>query len=145
MPSPFVATRRVEFHDTDAAGIMHFSAFFVLMEQAEHELLRHVGLSVMMFDAEGKISWPRVSTRCEYRSAVKFEDVLQIKVWLARLGSKSATYAFRFTCDGREIAEGEMTSVCCRFPPGGPPVSIAIPDDWAAKLRPWVMDSPNDP
>ena len=137
--APFVTQRRVEFHQTDAAGIMHFSAFFVLMEQAEHELLRHVGLSVMMFDEQGKISWPRVSTRCEYRSAVKFEDLLQIEVWLARLGSKSATYAFRFTCEGREIAEGEMTSVCCRVPPGQPPVSIPIPEEWAAKLRPWVI------
>ena len=38
MSSPFVTTRRVEFCQTDAAGIMHFAAFFELMEQAEHEL-----------------------------------------------------------------------------------------------------------
>jgi acyl-CoA thioester hydrolase len=141
MAAPFVTTRRVEFHDTDAAGIMHFSAFFVMMEQAEHELLRHVGLSVMMFDEQGKISWPRVGARCDYRAAVKFEDVMQIEVWLSRLGSKSATYNFRFSHEGRDVAEGEMTSVCCRFPPGGPPVSIAIPEAWAAKLRPWVIAS----
>lgn len=32
--------RRVECRDADAAGIVHFSAFFVYLEQAEHELLR---------------------------------------------------------------------------------------------------------
>src|SRR5688500_19512637 len=75
----FRTTRRVEFCDTDAAGILHFSAFFQLMEQAEHELLRSVGLSVVMSDAEGKISWPRASAKCDFRSAVHFEEELAIE------------------------------------------------------------------
>jgi hypothetical protein len=33
------------------------------------------------------------------------------------------------------VATGEMTSVCCRVVPGQPPVSIPIPDAFAAKLR----------
>ena len=45
--SSFSATRRVEFRDTDAAGIMHFASFFPLMESVEHEFLRHLGLSVL--------------------------------------------------------------------------------------------------
>ena len=36
MPS-FRTTRRVEFRDTDMAGIMHFSAFFTVLESVEHE------------------------------------------------------------------------------------------------------------
>jgi 4-hydroxybenzoyl-CoA thioesterase/acyl-CoA thioester hydrolase len=135
---PFTTSRRVEFHDTDAAGIMHFSAFFLMMEQAEHDLLRHVGLSVMTFDDEGKISWPRVSTRCDFRAAARFEDVLAIEVRIARLGTKSITYAFRFTRDGEELAVGETTAVCCRFPQGEPPLSIAIPAEFQEKLQPFV-------
>ena len=34
MPSPFTTTRRVEFGDTDMAGIMHFANFFRFMEAA---------------------------------------------------------------------------------------------------------------
>ena len=30
-PKEFTTTRRVEFRDTDAAGIMHFSVFFLYM------------------------------------------------------------------------------------------------------------------
>ena len=73
MATKFVTTRRVEFSDTDAAGIMHFAAFFRLMEQAEHELLRSVGLSV--HDVASQISWPRVSAKCDYQSAARFEDL----------------------------------------------------------------------
>ncbi len=134
----FHSTRRVEFCDTDAAGILHFSAFFQLMEQAEHELLRSVGLSVVMSDAEGKISWPRVSARCDFRSAVRFEEELSIDVSIGRLGTKSVTYAFAVTCQGRDVAAGEITSVCCRIREGKPPDPIPIPDWFRQKLSPFV-------
>ena len=45
-PAAFKTRRRVEFRDTDAAGIVHFSAFFFWMESAEHELLRAAGVDV---------------------------------------------------------------------------------------------------
>lgn len=43
----FRTVRRVEFRDTDAAGIVHFSAFFPMMESVEHEFLRSLGIAVM--------------------------------------------------------------------------------------------------
>src|SRR5213078_989612 len=46
MPAVFRTTRRVEFADTDMAGIVHFANFFRYMESAEHEFLRSHGLSV---------------------------------------------------------------------------------------------------
>ena len=48
--SSFRTTRRVEFRDTDMAGIMHFSAFFTVLESVEDEFLRSLGLSVVMSD-----------------------------------------------------------------------------------------------
>ena len=102
MSDAFRTTRRVEFCHTDAAGIAHFASFFNFMEQAEHELLRSVGLSVVMHDAEGKLSWPRVAVQADYTAAANFEDVLEIEVRIARLGERSITYAFRFTRGGDE-------------------------------------------
>ena len=135
MDSHFSTTRRVAFRDTDAAGIMHFSVFFTWMEDAEHELLRHLGLSVMMRDSEGEISWPRVAAQCDFKSPIKFEDVVTITVQLDRLGEKSATYTFQFTHQQREVAVGSLTAVCCRIPTDGAPFSIAIPDAIGKKLR----------
>ena len=54
MPSAYTTSRRIEFRDTDAAGIAHFSVFFTMMEEAEHEFLRHLGLSVLMRDEKGR-------------------------------------------------------------------------------------------
>ena len=60
---PEIVHRRVEFRDTDAAGLAHFSTYFTFMEEAEHEFLRRRGLSVLMHDADGPLSWPRVAAK----------------------------------------------------------------------------------
>ncbi len=138
MSSIFKSLRQVEFRDTDAAGIVHFSVFFLYMEEAEHELLRSRGLSVLEHSDQGTISWPRVSCRCDYRSPLRFEDRVQIDVSIARLGSKSITYAFVFSCEGRSVAEGEVTAVCCRLVANEAPQSIEIPD-W---MRQRLADQP---
>jgi 4-hydroxybenzoyl-CoA thioesterase/acyl-CoA thioester hydrolase len=135
MTTAFVTSRRVEFSDTDAAGIVHFVAFFRYMEQAEHDLLRSVGLSVVTHDANGVMSWPRVSAKCDFRLAARFEDVIQIEVRIARLGERSITWQHRFVRDGVELAVGEVTSVCCRMNDKGPPQSMPIPAWYAEKLR----------
>jgi acyl-CoA thioester hydrolase len=134
-PITYRTTRRVEFRDTDAAGIAHFSAFFNYMEQVEHEFLRHLGMSVLARDDEGAISWPRVSASCDYRGAVRFEDVLDVRLEIARRGDKSVTYGFAFSHDDRPVAEGQLTVVCCRLDAKSPPRSIAIPDWIIAKLE----------
>ena len=90
MPALFRSTRRIEFHHTDAAGIVHFSKFFLFMEEVEHEFLRSRGLSVMMRDAQGVMSWPRVAASCQYRSTVKFEDLLDIELTIDRVLSVSS-------------------------------------------------------
>lgn len=123
----YQTTRRVEFRDTDAAGIVHFSAFFTFMEQAEHELLRHIGLSVFQQDEQGEISWPRVHASCDYQGAARFEDELQINVEIERIGTTSVTYTFQFSRDGESLATGKLTTVCCRLSSEHPPQSIEIP------------------
>ena len=136
----FQSEKRVEFRDTDAAGIAHFSAFFIYMEQAEHAFWRSLGHSVMHEDADGKISWPRVSAHCDYSTPARFEEILQIEVSIARLGRKSVTYDFTFSRDQLTIARGTMTSVCCRIAIGQPPRSIEIPAELARQLQPYVSD-----
>jgi 4-hydroxybenzoyl-CoA thioesterase/acyl-CoA thioester hydrolase len=139
MSDPFTVERRVEFCETDAAGIAHFSVFFTYMEQAEHAFWRHLGLSVVLKDEGGTISWPRVSASCDYQGTVKFEDVLQIVVRIERLGARSVTYNFSFKRDGSEIANGKVTAVCCRIEPHQPPRSVEIPAWVVDRLRPFVQ------
>ena len=138
METAFTTQRRIEFCETDAAGIAHFSAFFQYMEQAEHAMLRHVGLSVVQDDDQGTISWPRASATCDYLGPCRFEDVLDVSVSIARLGRTSVTYAFTFTLDGTEVATGQMTAVCCRIGHDHPPIPLEIPQSIRDRLQPFA-------
>lgn len=92
----FQALERVEFRDTDAAGIAHFSVFFNWMERAEHAFLRRLGFSVVQPSPEGKISWPRVAANCDYFRPIGFEQLFGVQVHVLRLGRSSCTYRFQF-------------------------------------------------
>ena len=96
-------------------------------KDAEHEFWRLLGTSVVAADDQGHLSWPRVSCTCNYTGSVKFEDLLDIEMKLERLGEKSITFEYHFRHGEREVAQGRMTAVCCRFPPGEPPKSVPIP------------------
>ena len=131
----FSLQRRVEFRDTDAAGIVHFSAFFPMMESAEHEALRSLGLSVMQpIEDGGHLTWPRVSAKCDYLNAARFEDLLTVVVSVRHIGTTSVTYAFDFLRDETLIAKGEITAVCCVWMPGDSLKKITISPEIREKL-----------
>lgn len=135
MAEPFRTTRLVEFHDTDMAGIMHFASFFHYMESAEHELLRSLGLTVHTTIDGQLISFPRVATSCQFKSPARCEEILDIAIRVTRLGGKSISYDFEFQIEGREVANGQITCVCCRVVPGESLQAIPIPDDIAERLK----------
>ena len=140
MSHPFSVARRVEFCETDAAGIAHFSSFLCYMEQAEHALLRHLGTSVTRDLGDGwHLSWPRVHVECDYRGSARFEDCLTIQVAVERLGDRSVTYAFDFTRDGQSLATGKLVAVCCKVRPGQPLESMAIPAELRSSLQKYLV------
>jgi 4-hydroxybenzoyl-CoA thioesterase/acyl-CoA thioester hydrolase len=126
--------RRIEFSDTDLAGIVHFSRFFVFMETAEHQFLRSLGTSVSTEWDGNRIGWPRLAASCEYFHPVKFEDVLDIHLTVARKGTTSITYQFVFTKGEIEVARGQVTAACCICNPGEKLKAIPIPDFIAERI-----------
>lgn len=122
-----ITSRRVEFADTDMAGIVHFARFFVFMESAEHEFWRALGTSVHTTVAGVDIGWPRVRASLDFQRPVRFEDVLDIRIRVRRKGRSSVTWGVDFSCAGEPVARGELVTACCRLRPGAAPEAIAIP------------------
>jgi acyl-CoA thioester hydrolase len=133
--TPFRTTRRVEFHETDMANMVHFSNFFRYMESAEVEFLRARGLSVTMPWEGEKIGFPRVSATCDYFKPVRFQELVDITVTIERLGEKSVTYGFEFTRGGEVVARGKVTSVCCRVGPNHQLEPVEIPPRYRERLQ----------
>ena len=128
----FVFERRVEFGETDLAGIVHFSNFFRYMEAAETAFLRERGLSVHWADGAERYGFPRVSAACDYLSPARFEDLLAITVVVEKVGTKSVSYRHDFFVGERAVAVGKVASVYCRS--GEVMESLPIPGELRAKL-----------
>ena len=98
------------------------------------------GLSVLWADDSQCRSVGRaLSVSCDYSGAVRFEEVLDVALRVARLGEKSVTYEFEFACAGRRDrarAARWRSAAACRT--GDPPESVPIPEPIAAKLRPFA-------
>ncbi|MEZ6065635.1 MAG: thioesterase family protein [Planctomycetaceae bacterium] len=139
--SHFQTTRRVQFFETDMAGIVHFANFYRWMEEAEHEFYRASGLSIMRRMDDGRyIGWPRVSASCNFRAPARYEDLITVELTIERIGMKSICYVATFRCGDQELAQGRMKTACCLCGEDGKLESIVIPDDYL-RLLPNVEES----
>ena len=136
MSASFSIRRIVQFSETDMAGIVHFSNYFRWMEEVEHAFFRSMGLSIAMRRDGIDIGWPRVNVGCEYYAPLRFEDEVQLRLRVTKVGSKSLSYEVDFLLGGKLVALGKSTSVCCRHDnANGTLEAIAIPDDIREKLK----------
>lgn len=140
MAYEFKLNRRVEFADTDLAGIMHFSNFFRLMEATEHAFYRSLGFSVDLKGMERNLGLPRVHAECEYKHPLRFEDVVEIHLLVKEKRERSIQFSFIFNKlnDGpvKETARGSLSVVCVDLQgPGGEMVLVAIPQEIADKIE----------
>ena len=144
MPTEFTVTHRVQFSETDMAGIVHFSNYFRWMEEVEHAFFRSAGLSVSMQHEGRHLGWPRVATACDYAGPVRFEDEVALTLRVTKVGEKSFGYEVAFVVGDRQVALGRLTSVCCVLE-AGKMRSIPIPADVRAKLGGDVIEGDGSP
>jgi YbgC/YbaW family acyl-CoA thioester hydrolase len=139
MPFEFKHTRRVEFCDTDMAGIMHFSNFFRFMEATETAFMRSLGLSVVLSSCGLDVCLPRVHAECDYQLPLRFEDEVQVQLLVEKKATRSLTYQFRFfKLNGGpsiEVARGRIVAVCAARQPDGTMKAVPLPETFANKLQ----------
>lgn len=143
MTHHFRQTRRVQFAETDLAGIVHFSNFYRYMEEAEHAFYRSLGYSVhdMPGDAPGsKVGWPRVHASADFRKPLRFEEEFVVELLIEEIRSKTISYLARFWKeDGELAATGKMVVVCVSFDSGERRMrAVAIP----AAMREKIAEAP---
>ena len=98
--------RRVEWMDTDAAGIWHHSTVIRWAEDAEAELHRQLGIVQRTFGAT-----PRVNIEFNYGVPLRFDDQVDVVITVVALGNTSITYQIDVDRDGLSIAKGKMVAV----------------------------------
>ena len=134
MASEYRLRRRVQFYETDAAGIVHFSWFFRYMEEAEHALWRAAGLSIHPPGTE--VGFPRRATSFEFYRALRFEEEFEICIRVAAMDANTMRYRCELSRGGERIAGGDLTITCVSKRANEPMKTIPIPADIAARFRP---------
>jgi len=138
MPYEYKVRRRVEFSETDMAGIVHYSNFFRYMEAAEHEFFRSIGFSVVTRQVDPPVGWPRVRAECDFRQPLRFEDEYEVHMLVVEKKTKSLGYQFRIrklnAVSPVEVARGSLTVVCVTHE-GGTMKAAASPSDIAGKIE----------
>ena len=107
--SEYTLRRRVNFYETDAAGIVHYSNYFRYMEEAEYGLWREAGVSL---GGSQDYSFPRVSASFDFQAPLRFNEEFEVRLQIAAIGRTSLTYACRIMRGDTPVATGSLTFVC---------------------------------
>ena len=139
MPWEYRATRRVEFHETDMAGIVHFSNFFRYIETVEGEFYRSLGYSVIIRHADAMLGLPRVHASCDYFKPLRHEDVFEMHLLVREKKAKAVTYEIRFRRlqpgEAELVAVAKLVVVCAMKGAGGQLQSTPFPPGLAEQIE----------
>ena len=136
-PWKFRIEERVRWGDVDAARIIFYGAYIRFFEIAETELFRAVGLSYgRMFD-ELDVWLPRAHLECDFRSAAQLDDLLEVAVYVGRVGTKSLRLNFEVRRKGEVslVAEAHFVLVAVKRHTFE---SVPIPEDLKRRLAPFT-------
>ena len=135
----FTIEERVRWGDVDAARIIFYGAYIHFFEFAETELFREVGLHYgVMFD-ELQIWLPRVHLECDFHRAARLDDLLEVSVYVGRIGNKSMRLNFEVRRQGSEelIATAHFVLAAVNQSTFE---TVPIPSELRKKLAPYTAN-----
>ena len=128
----------VRWSDVDISGIICFAAYARIIETAEMELFRAVGFPYATIWDDLDIWLPRVQLRYDFRSPALLDELLDVEVWVGRLGRSSLRLEFRvFRPNGQVAAEAYLVAVAIDREVQRP---VPIPDRLRAVLAPYLAN-----
>ena len=143
MTCEHTSTRRIEFSETDMAGLVHFSNYFRYMETAERDFFEANGLDLIHSKTGKLVGWPRARAECKFNAPLRFGDTIEIHLAVKAIKDRSIDYQFRIFSkqeDGRRIqaAKAHITTVMTRLDENGDLQSMVIPPE----IRSCIAEAP---
>ena len=121
--------RRVEWADTDASGIYHNTTVARLVEAAEAELMRGLGIDFAP-------AAPRVRYEVEFASPLRFGDEAVTTVRVAELGRTSLTFDFEVRRGADDVLAARGRYVVVHVAGYDGEGASPWPDAWRSALEP---------
>lgn len=80
---------RVNWGDTDKAGIVYYPNYFKWFDIAGHQFFRSVGLAPAKLAAEQQIILPLLDARCTFEKPLYYDDIITIQTQVAEINRKT--------------------------------------------------------
>jgi len=93
-----VATVRVIFGDTDAAGIVYYANYLRWFEVGRAELMRRKGFSYLVTMERG-VLLPVIEASASYQAPARYDDVLRIYAGIRDVRGVRLTFGYRIERD----------------------------------------------
>ncbi|HAV14287.1 MAG TPA: 4-hydroxybenzoyl-CoA thioesterase [Opitutae bacterium] len=125
------STRRIEFSETDMAGLVHFSNFFRYMETAERDFFEAAGVDLINTKPGEVVGWPRARAECKFSAPLRFGETIDIHLAVKSMKDRSIDYQFRIfrrNADGTrtQAGKGHMTTILTELTTSGDLRSIEL-------------------
>ena len=138
----FTIEERVRWGDVDAAGIIFYGSYIRFFEIAETELFRAAGLPYGVVFDELNIWLPRVHLECDFHRAAQLDDLLEVSVWVGKIGTTSLRLNFEVLRKDRDkkieeklIATAHFVLVATRRDNLRP---VPVPEELRRALEPYT-------
>jgi acyl-CoA thioester hydrolase len=103
---------RVNWVDTDASGLIHYTAALRYFEVAEHALMRKLLAAPATVPAERTFMLPRVHVEADYKAPLRYPDEFDCSARVQALGRSSVTFGFEVRrTDGVLCIVGRIVAV----------------------------------
>ncbi|WKN44296.1 acyl-CoA thioesterase [Tunicatimonas pelagia] len=99
---------RVRYGETDQMGYVYYGNYASYYEVARVEALRHLGMSYRKLEESG-VMMPVLENHSYYHQPVLYDDLLTIKVILAKMPSVKITFDYEFRAEGRALVHSGKT------------------------------------
>ncbi|HVH48103.1 MAG TPA: acyl-CoA thioesterase [Labilithrix sp.] len=109
-----VSERAVHFEEVDAAGIVFFARFFYWCHEAMERFFDPIAGGYVDLITRRRVGFPAVHLEADWKSPVRYGDVVRIETSVANVGTTSATLRFVFTrlADAVHVATIDHVVVC---------------------------------
>ncbi|MCC7003304.1 MAG: acyl-CoA thioesterase [Gemmatimonadaceae bacterium] len=139
-PLPFAVQERVRWSDCDPLGIIYYGTYVRFFEAAEHEMFRAAGLPYEVMRVQRQVQLPRKAFQVEFHSPAEMDELMEIRVGVARFGETSLTLCFE-AFRARDLvhrASATLTVVCVEKETI---TKRPLPDFVKDALRPYLVSA----
>lgn len=112
MPEPFRHRVLVRFNECDPQGVVFYANYLMYVDVAMTEFWRETAGGYAAMVASGTDVMVAEAT-LRYRESARFDDEVDIRMWVTRVGTTSVVidFAFHRVADGALLVEGELRQV----------------------------------